>query len=312
MKFVHIPAMVDESIHYLGCAPGKIYVDCTLGGSSHAQAILEKIIPGGLLVGIDQDPAALENAAVKLKPFQSNIQLFHDNYVHLPEILSEAGIEAVDGIFLDLGLSLYQLTSSGRGFSFKREEPLDMRMNPEISRTAAHIVNQLPERELANVFYEYGEEKMSRRIARRIGVERSKKKIETSLELAGIVASAIGAKKSGKSKIHPATRVFMALRIAVNGELDVLKEMMGGFMDLLNPGGRICVLSYHSLEDRIVKQAIKALEKGCDCPSGFPICVCGKKATARNLTRKPQRPSEKEVAENPMARSALLRAAEKL
>jgi 16S rRNA (cytosine1402-N4)-methyltransferase len=311
MEFVHIPVMVDEILESLGCAPGKIVADCTLGGAGHARAILEKITPGGLLVGMDQDPAAIENASARLRPFQSDVRLFQKNYSHLREAFSEAGVEKADGIFLDLGLSLWQIVGSGRGFSFKRDEPLDMRMNPETSKTAAHFVNRLDERALAKLFYEYGEEPRARRVAWRIVSSRKKKPIETSRELAGIVAAAVR-KNSRKSRIHPATRVFMALRIAVNRELDVLKEFMGSFADMLSPGGRICVLSYHSLEDRIVKRALKSLERGCLCPPDFPKCVCGEKPLVRLVSKKARRPSPKEVAANPMSRSAIMRAAEKL
>ncbi|VEN75278.1 Ribosomal RNA small subunit methyltransferase H [Candidatus Desulfarcum epimagneticum] len=311
MDFVHIPVMVDEILASLDCAPGKIVADCTLGGAGHARAILEKIIPGGLLVGMDQDPDAIETAAARLRPFESGVRLFQKNYIHLRQALSETGIRRTDGILLDLGLSWWQIVGSGRGFSFKKDEPLDMRMNPGAPKTAARFVNRLDERALARLFYEYGEEPLARRMARRIVSARKKKPIETSRELAGIVAAAAG-KNSRKSRIHPATRVFMALRIAVNRELDVLEEFMGSFIDTLSPGGRICVLSYHSLEDRIVKRALKSLERGCVCPPDFPTCVCGKKPRVRLLSKKARRPSEKEVAANPMSRSAVMRAAEKL
>jgi len=313
MHFRHTPAMLVEAIEYLNCSPGKIYVDGTLGGCGHAAVICEKMAPDGFLIGIDQDVDAIENAKKILEPYRENVRLFHGNFTHLPEFLTQLDIPAVDGILLDLGLSQHQLESSGRGFSFKRDEPLDMRMNIASRKTASDIINTSREKDLKQIFREYGEERWSGRIARKIVSVRKEKPIESSLALARIVSSAIPL-NAGKSrrKIHPATRIFMALRIAVNQELERLDRFMRRVADYLNPEGRLCVLSFHSLEDRIVKHRIKALEKGCTCPPEFPQCVCKKKSVFRSLTKKVLRPTAEECMRNPMARSTKLRAAERL
>lgn len=312
MPYQHIPVMLKEAVEFLHCRPGKIYADGTLGGSGHAQAICERIVPKGLLIGIDQDAAAIKNAESVLAPYRSSVRLFHDNFVHLPEIFSEMGITAVDGILLDLGLSLHQLKSSRRGFSFKRDEPLDMRMDTRTSTRAEDLVNTLDEAALSRIFKTYGEERLARRIARRIVKVRSKNPIRSSLQLACIVSEAVPAKVAHRQKIHPATRVFMALRIAVNRELQLIERFMEGAVDLLNQNGRLCVIAFHSLEDRIVKHAMKTLAKDCLCPPAFPKCVCGKIKQVRILTPKAIRPQPEEVAENPMARSALLRVMQKI
>jgi 16S rRNA (cytosine1402-N4)-methyltransferase len=304
--------MLNETIHYLNCRPGKTYTDCTLGGSGHAKAICERIQPNGLFIGIDQDIDAIINAQNALQSYSSNIHLFHGNFLNLPQYLAQLKIDAVDGILLDLGLSLHQLANSGRGFSFNTDEPLDMRMDNRSATTAADLINNLAEEALRKIFRDYGEERWARQIARRIVNERAQKKIQTSKQLARIVQSAIPRRGPSEQRIHPATRVFMALRIAVNKELDVLKTFMAGVADWLNPSGRLCVLSFHSLEDRIVKQHINAMQKGCICPPKLPECACGKKSVMRSLTKKVLRPSDKEIAANPMARSTRLRAAEKI
>ena len=312
MQYNHIPAMPVEVAYYLNCMPGKVYVDCTLGGCGHAIGICKKIIPGGLFIGIDQDMDAIKNAEEKLKPYESSVRLFNDNFTNLKTILSHLNITSADGILLDLGLSLYQLESSGRGFSFKRNEPLDMRMNIQSGITAEEIINKSSEESLRKIFSEYGEERRAKQIARKIVKIRKDKPIKTSKQLAGIVVGPAKREKSTYQRIHPATRVFMALRIAVNRELERLESFMENIVDYLNPGGRLCVLSFHSLEDRIVKRRIKTLEKGCICPPQFPKCICNKKSVLRSLTKKVIRPTKKEIAKNPMARSARLRAAEKI
>ena len=312
MAYRHIPAMLNETIQYLNCRPGKTYTDCTLGGSGHAKAICERILPDGLFIGIDQDIDAITNAEKALQSYSSNIHLFHGNFINLPQYLAQLKLDAVDGILLDLGLSLHQLENSGRGFSFNKDEPLDMRMDKQSATKADDLINDLDEEALRNIFKDYGEERWSKQIARRIVKSRWQKKIETSKELTQIVLSAIPRQTQVKSRIHPATRVFMALRIAVNRELEVLNAFMSGVADWLNPKGRLCVLSFHSLEDRIVKQHVKAMEKGCICPPKLPACTCGKKSVMRVLTKRVMRPGEKEVAVNPMARSTRLRAAEKI
>jgi 16S rRNA (cytosine1402-N4)-methyltransferase len=303
--------MPNEVVNFLNCQPGKTFVDCTLGGSGHARAICKKISPDGLLIGIDQDRDAITNAKRVLQPFASHIRLFHGNFIRLPEFLAELNISAVDGILLDLGVSQHHFENSGRGFSFQKDEPLDMRMNIQTSETAAHYVNQAAESELQRIFKEYGEERWAKKIAREIIRVRKDGSIRTSKQLAGIVSGVIPKKAAREQKIHPATRVFMALRIAVNKELEVLERFMAQITEFLNPGGRLCVLAFHSLEDRIVKRQLKALEKGCTCPPALPVCGCGQKPVLRLLTRRVVRPTKEEIAANPMARSTRLRAAEK-
>ena len=304
--------MVSEVLHYLDCKPGKIYVDGTLGGAGHAGAICRKITPTGVFIGIDQDIDAVENAKSVLTSFDVTLHLFHGNFIYLREFLQEIKIDAVDGIVLDLGVSLYQIESSGRGFSFQRDEPLDMRMNISSTTTAADLINSMDEKALKRIFFNYGEERQAGQIAKKIVRSRKQNAIKSSSQLARIVCDAVGKSASFHRKIHPATRVFMALRIAVNKELEMLDEFMENVADLLNPKARLCVLSFHSLEDRIVKHRLKTLEKGCVCPSDLPGCVCRRKSTFHLLTKKVVRPSKDEIQRNPMARSAKLRAAEKI
>jgi 16S rRNA (cytosine1402-N4)-methyltransferase len=304
--------MLSEVVNFLNCRPGSVYVDGTLGGCGHARAICEKIIPGGTLVGIDQDIEAISNAETALKKYSSNIHLIHGNFDRLPEFLEQLKIDSVDGILLDLGLSQHQIENSGRGFSFQKDEPLDMRMDVQSRPTAEKLVNYLSQQELKKLFVEYGEEHRATQITKNIIRIRRRQKIRTSKQLAQIIIDSIPAKAASKQKIHPATRVFMALRIAVNRELERLEIFLEQAVDLLNPGGRLCILSFHSLEDRIVKQRFKALEKGCTCAPQLPQCVCGQKPQLRLLTKKVARPTEEEVAANPRARSTRLRAAEKI
>ena len=311
MQYRHIPVMVKEVINYLNCLPGKTYVDGTLGGGGHAQAILEAIGPDGCLIGIDRDPDAIAYCRKSLHRFKPNIQVFHDDFIHLPQILSRLHTSGVDGILLDLGLSLYQLEGSGRGFTFRQDEPLDMRMNPEQGQTAATLINGLSEKDLGALISGYGEEPWAHRIAKSIVAARNRQAIRSSLQLAEIVRKAIPARHR-RGRIHPATRTFQAIRIAVNRELETLEEFFDEAVNLLNPGGRLCILSFHSLEDRIVKERFKALARGCTCPPRFPKCVCGKRPQVSILTKKPVRTPQAEVHANPMARSARLRAAERL
>jgi len=312
MAYRHVTAMLNEAVEYLNCRPGKIYVDGTLGGAGHAKAICKKIVPKGLLIGIDQDKDSIQNARHVLKPYELNVRLFHDNFINLPQILESLNIPAVDGMLLDLGVSLNQLQNSKRGFSFGKDEPLDMRMDAGSRVTAEDLVNSLDEGSLQKIFTEYGEERWARKIARKIIRERRQLRINSSKQLAQIICDTVPKQASRRQRIHPATRVFMALRIAVNQELERLDSFMETFVDLLNPEGRLCVLSFHSLEDRIVKHRIKTLEKGCTCPPGLPKCVCEKRGTIRVLTKKARRPTKEEISANPMARSVKLRAAEKL
>jgi 16S rRNA (cytosine1402-N4)-methyltransferase len=309
MQYRHVPVMVNEVIDYLNCSPGKTYVDGTLGGGGHAKAILEAIGPDGFLLGIDRDPDAIAHTGKSLHSFKPNVQIFHEDFTHLPEILSQLHITHVDGILLDLGLSLHQLEGSGRGFSFMRDEPLDMRMNPDQGQTAGALVNRLSQKDLADLIARYGEEPRAVRIAKRIVDSRRQQVIGSSLQLAEIVKKAVPARYR-RGRIHPATRTFQALRMAVNQELAALEEFLDEAVNLLNPRGRLCILSFHSLEDRIVKERFKALAKGCTCPPQFPKCVCGKSPQVSILTKRPVRPGPQEVRTNPMARSAKLRAAE--
>ncbi len=312
MPYKHIAVMLPEVIGFLNLRPGKIYVDGTLGGAGHSKAICEKIFPTGILIGIDQDVDAIENARQALMPYAPNIHLIHDNFVHLDQILTALNIKAVDGILLDLGLSLNHIENSGRGFSFSRNEPLDMRMNTKMSVKAENLVNEWDAPALAKIFRDYGEERWAKSIAQHIVEARGKGRIRLTGELEQIVVKAIPRSRRQDRKIHPATKVFMALRIAVNQELAALDGFMSKVIGCLNPGGRLCVLSYHSLEDRIVKTHMRTCEKGCVCPPDFPTCVCGKRPQVRMIARRVLRPSPDEIAANPMSRSARLRVAEKL
>ena len=312
MAYRHIPVMRSEVLEYLNCRPGKIFVDGTLGGAGHARDICERIMPDGLLIGIDQDPAAIANAGIVLEPFAARVRLVHENFAQIPNVLSQLGITGVDGILLDLGLSLNQLENSGRGFSFQREEPLDMRMDPRAPETAADLVNGLAEDELRRIFQEYGEEHFAGRIARRIAAERRRAPVQTSGELARLVCAAVPGRTSGRSRIHPATRVFMALRIAVNRELERLEEFLDQVPHCLNREGRLCILAFHSLEDRIVKHRLRALEKGRQPESPFAANRERVPGVLKVLTKKVLRPGPEEIAANPMARSTRLRAAERV
>ena len=311
MSYEHISVMPNEIISYLNCANGKIIADCTIGGAGHSKLICQKIIPKGLLIGIDQDPDAVKNAYKILSDYKDNIKIFHDNFKNLPSILSNAGVEKTDGIIADLGISFNQIKSSGRGFSFQKEEPLDMRMNPQTLLTADKIINTFEEKKLISIFKNYGEEPKARFIAKKIVEERKKEKITSSTHLAKIAEKAAYRKK-GRHKIHPATRIFMALRIAVNNELEILEQFIENAVDALASTGRICIISFHSLEDRIVKYKIKAMEKGCICPADFLQCVCGKKPKLKIITKKAIIPSAEEIKLNHKARSAKLRVAEKI
>jgi 16S rRNA (cytosine1402-N4)-methyltransferase len=255
---------------------------------------------------------AIEHAKKILHPFKDNTQIVHSNFIRLPEILQSMNLKAVDSILLDLGFSLNQMKNAERGFSFNRDEPLDMRMDTQNALTAFDIVNTFEEKELADIFFKYGEEKFSRKIAGAITKTRQKAAIRTSLELARIITDAIPAKSRYSRHIHPATKVFQALRIAVNGELEKLEQFMESVPDLLVKGGRLCIISFHSLEDRIVKQALRKFENGCTCPRELPVCLCGFVPKMRQVFKKPLTPAKEEIRNNPMARSAKLRVAERI
>ena len=310
MEYRHIPVMLKETVRFLNCQPGSTIVDCTLGGTGHATAILEKIMPGGLLIGIDQDTDAIANAEQTLRAYASSTIFFHDNFSNLPKIFVEARLPKADGILADLGFSLHQIENSGRGFSFRKKEPLDMRMNKNTGVTAENLINGLPEKGLAELFQKWGQERYAKRIARVIVKERQKQHIADSAQLARIVTKAVPPKKSGH-RLHPATRVFMALRIAVNREIEHLNLFLETALDYLAPGGRLCIISFHSLEDRLVKHRFKNLARGCTCPADFPQCVCKQEPQVNIITRKAVCPTAEEIRCNPMSRSARLRVVEK-
>jgi len=311
MADYHISCMPVEAAHYLNLRPGGTYVDGTVGGAGHSRMICTRIQPDGFLVGIDQDLDAIRHAQDVLAPFFPRVSLHHDTFSHLDRIIGNLGFAGVDGILLDLGLSLHQLEGSGRGFSFKREEPLDMRMNAEATITAADIVNSWDVDDLMRIFREYGEEHRARSIAKAIVKARARKPLESSKALADLIYRSMPPAAARKQKIHPATRVFQALRITVNRELDRLQRTLPMAVKCLNPGGRLCVLSFHSLEDRIVKQTFREMARTCTCPPRSPVCICEGEARVTLLTRKVVRPTAEEIAANPMARSTRLRAVEK-
>lgn len=301
----HIPVLYDEILTWLRPRAGGIYVDTTVGGGGHAQGILIASHPDGRLLGLDADASALAFASQVLEPFGDRVILRAANFRQLGVVAGACGITQVDGIVMDLGLSSRQLDDAERGFSFSQEGPLDMRMDRGRGPSAADLVNNLPEAELADILWRYGEERQARRIARAIAAARP---LVTTGQLAELVARTVGRRE----KIHPATRTFQALRIAVNDELDALSQALPQARDLLGPGGRLAVIAFHSLEDRLVKQFYRQEATGCVCPPEMPVCVCQHQATLRVLTPKPVRPTAGEIARNPRSRSARLRVAERL
>ena len=305
--FHHVPIMVSEVLSLLEPSRGGVFVDGTLGGGGHAEAVLSAMPETGRLFGIDRDDEALRAAGARLARFGDRFTAIKGNFFDMRSLLADRGIAKVDGILLDLGVSSHQLDAAERGFSYKSEAPLDMRMDRSAPLTARIVVNTWSEAELRRIFYEYGEEKFSAKIANRIVERRAEKPIETTTELAELIRSAIPAKFRNEPQ-HPARRCFQAIRIAVNGELDGLHDAIVSAHDLLNPGGRLAILTFHSLEDRIVKNAFRTFENPCTCPKSAPVCICGKKPTAKVLTRHPLVASEREQTENPRATSAKLRA----
>ena len=305
--FHHVPIMVSEVLELLEPSRGGIFVDGTLGGGGHAEAVLSAMPETGRLFGIDRDDEALEAAGARLARFGDRFTAIKGNFFDMKSLLAARGVCKVDGILLDLGVSSYQLDARERGFSYKAEAPLDMRMDQSAPLSAKTVVNEWPEEKLREIFYEYGEEKFSAKIARRIVERRAERPVETTTELAELIKSAIPAKFRNEPQ-HPARRCFQAIRIAVNGELDGLDEAIRNAHDLLNPGGRLAILTFHSLEDRIVKNAFRSFENPCTCPKSAPVCICGKKPTAKILTRHPLTASEREQTENSRATSAKLRA----
>lgn len=306
----HIPVLLDEVLAYLEPAPGGRYLDATLGGGGHAEAILAKAGPAGLLVGIDRDPEARDRAARRLATLPGEVRILAGRYEELDHLLSEAGLGGIafDGILFDLGISSFQVDEPRRGFTYQEPEaPLDMRMDPSQPITAADLLNRLPVDQLARIFREYGEEPWAARIARFVVDRRDKRPFQIAGELVETVKAAVpaGARRKGG---HPARRVFQALRIAVNGELVGLESALRAAVGRLRPAGRLVVISFHSLEDRIVKRTFQDLAQGCTCPPGLPACACGRRPQVKLLTRSPITPSEAEEARNPRARSARLRA----
>ncbi|MCW7752562.1 16S rRNA (cytosine(1402)-N(4))-methyltransferase RsmH [Desulfobotulus sp. H1] len=312
MEFHHISCMPAEVLTFLHSEKEGIYVDATLGGCGHARRILESSGPETRIIGIDQDTYAIAHAREKLASFGRQVEIVHGNFSDIGPILDDLNIPAVDGILADLGLSLYQLEASGRGFSFRGDEPLDMRMNPKAALSAAELVNTKCEQELKTIFREFGEERFAGPIARRIVEARKNAPVTSTGQLADIIQKSIPTKHRVKQKIHPATRVFMALRIAVNQELDRLDTFLETAPRMLRPGGRMVVLSFHSLEDRRVKQAFRKLAFPCTCPPDFPVCNCGKQTEFQLQTIKAVKPGSQEVLINPMARSTRLRALQRL
>jgi len=311
MVSFHTPVMLERVLQSLRCKPGGIYVDGTLGGGGHARAILENTAPDGLLIGIDRDDDALLESEKRLQPFGQRKILIKGNFADIGEILTNLNIRKVDGILLDLGVSSHQLDTADRGFSFSLDAPLDMRMDQSSRYRAYDLVNLSPEKELRKVIRDYGEEPMAGRIARAILAKRASAPIRTTIELADVVCRAVR-RQGVRKKVHPATRTFQAIRIAVNQELSNLSTAMDAGIDQLGQGGRFSIISFHSLEDRIVKETFRSREGRCQCPPGLPVCQCQREAKLRVLTRKPLRPEADESETNPRARSARLRTAEKI
>lgn len=309
--FGHLSVMPREVLSYLAPRSGGVYLDGTLGGAGHARLILDASAPDGQLIGLDRDPAALAEAETQLARFGARVRLAHDNFAEMDVVLARWGITAIDGFLLDLGVSSHQLDRAERGFSFQADAPLDMRMDPTAPLSAADLVNTGSEQELARLIWQYGEERWAKRIAAFIVKSREGGAIETTLQLVDIIKGAIPRAK-WEERIHPATRTFQALRIAVNDELGSLERGLAAGLSLLAPGGRGVVISFHSLEDRIVKNTFRRAAQGCTCPKGLPQCVCGGSPQLRILTGRPVTPAEDEIAGNPRARSARLRAVEKL
>jgi 16S rRNA (cytosine1402-N4)-methyltransferase len=310
-SFVHVSVLLEETVDGLAPRGGGRYVDCTLGGGGHAQRILDASAPSGRLLALDQDETAIAHAGERLRPYGDRVILVRENFRHVRRCVEEARFGLVDGVVFDLGVSSPQFDEAERGFSYRWDAVLDMRMDRRQALTAADLVNGASEEELARIFFEYGEEKFSRRVARAIVRRRETGRIETTGELAELVREAIPA-PARRSGPHPARRVFQALRIAVNDELGALQEGLEGAFSVLAPGGRLAVITFHSLEDRLVKRRFAEWCQGCVCPPDFPVCTCGRTAEARLVTRKPIVPSEAEVAGNPRARSAKLRILERL
>lgn len=310
MSGAHVPVLLPECLDALRIRPDGVYVDGTLGRAGHASAIAARLGPGGRLIGIDRDQEALDASAERLAPWRDRVTLLHGDFADLDALLDRAGADTADGMLFDLGVSSPQLDDPSRGFSYRQDAPLDMRMDRSAPLTARDVVNGWSEDELRRILYQYGEERYAPAIARAVVRARGHAPIETTLELAGIVRGAMPARARREDQ-HPARRTFQAVRIAVNGELDALDPMLRTAAARLAPGGRLAVISFHSLEDRIVKRVLRELAKGCVCPPEAPVCVCGRRPILRLVTRRPISPGAAETETNPRARSARLRAAER-
>lgn len=313
MEFHHLPVLLDECIHALSIRPDGVYLDCTLGGAGHSSAIFQHL-DGGLLIGIDRDADAIEAASARMSTLNGSARFLaiRGNFHDAKQLLAAHGIDRVDGILADLGVSSHQLDVRERGFSYHDDAPLDMRMDQSQALSAKEIINTWPEDALTRILRDYGEENWARQIARVICDRRAAEPIERTSQLVGIIDAAIPKKFRAKDGSHPARRTFQALRIAVNDELDPLAPALEDLADLLLPGGRLCVITFHSLEDRIVKNTFRTMADPCICPKNIPVCVCGRRPTVRLITRKPISASEEELAQNPRSRSANLRVVEKL
>ena len=311
MEFQHKSVLLQECIDALNIRPDGIYLDGTLGGAGHSSQIARRLTEGGRLIGVDRDRTALAAAKERLAPYADRVTLVHSNFAEIDAILDSLGIPAVDGMLFDLGVSSPQLDDASRGFSYMADAPLDMRMDKDDVLTAGEVVNTWPQGELRRILYDYGEERYAPQIAAAICRAREKAPVETTLELVDSIRSAMPA-QALREKQHPAKRSFQAIRIAVNDELGAVSRMMQAAVGRLNPGGRLAVISFHSLEDRIVKSEMQQAARGCTCPPEFPVCVCGKKPLVKLVTRKPIVSGPAELEENPRARSAKLRVAEKL
>ncbi|MDF2546900.1 MAG: rsmH [Anaerosolibacter sp.] len=311
MSFEHVSVLLHETIHGLNIKSTGVYVDGTLGGAGHASKICEKLDSNGTFIGVDQDQEALRVSGERLGKYSNKKHLVHSNFSNIKEVLDELGIPKIDGMIMDIGVSSYQLDEGSRGFSYMQDAPLDMRMDVTKDFSASDIVNEYDEEELTRIIYEYGEEKWAKRIANFIIKERNNKPIETTGELVEVIKKAIpaAARRDGP---HPAKRTFQAIRIEVNNELGILQQTIHDITERLNVGGRICIITFHSLEDRIVKNTFRDLSTACKCPPEYPICRCNGKASLKVITRKPILPSENELEINPRSRSAKLRIAEKV
>lgn len=311
MEFQHKSVLLQECIDALNIRPDGIYLDGTLGGAGHSSQIARRLTEGGRLIGVDRDRTALAAAKERLAPYADRVTLVHSNFAEIDAILDSLGIPAVDGMLFDLGVSSPQLDDASRGFSYMADAPLDMRMDKDDALTAGEVINTWPQGELRRILYDYGEERYAAQIAAAICRAREKAPVETTLELVDIIRSAMPA-QALREKQHPAKRSFQAIRIAVNDELGAVSRMMQAAVGRLNPGGRLAVITFHSLEDRIVKSEMQQAARGCTCPPEFPVCVCGKKPLVKLVTRKPIVSGPAELEKNPRARSAKLRVAEKL